>query len=97
MIYNFQEVSERKKVNYGMCSKCRYKHFFEPAFGTGWVACDIMTEDKSTYENCIFDIPLEIRNNCPGFEKRTLFSFVKSKRPRIIYTKQENLDENSSS
>ena len=85
--YAFQEIPKLKKKHASMCSKCRYHFYFDAPFGPGWTACSIMTNDKSNWDCEISSIPLEIRNNCPGFEKKTLFSCFKKARSRIIYFK----------
>jgi len=92
-MYDFKELISKNKGCGGMCRNCRYRYYFQPPFGTGWVACDIITDDEKTFANAIADIPLEIRNNCPGFEKKTLFSWVKKPRPRIIYQEVNSEDK----
>lgn len=84
-MYTFQEIPSAKKNSWGMCKNCRYRFYFDPPFGTGWTACRIMTDDEETFANEISGIPLEIRCNCPGFEKKTLLSMFKKRKQRIIY------------
>lgn len=85
MQYSFQEVPKAGRPSLGMCKHCRNKRFIDPPFGCGWTACMIMTDNKDNYEVEIWAIPEEIRMNCPGFEKKTLFNLFKKYGPRIIY------------
>ena len=67
------------------CEICRNKRYFEPSFSTGWVCCRRMTPSKDDFCVELSSIPLAIRENCPGFEKRSILNILKKKKNRIIY------------
>lgn len=91
-MYNHNSNSLNNK-----CKGCRYYRFFDRDFGTGWSGCTRVwyrdPEDNGiTTDLELSGIPDIVKKNCIAYEKRTLFSWLKPKKPLVDITEEiENI------